>query len=87
MTNPTVPDEYRPTIKKGAVVLRRHAIVGANSTLLPGIVLEQGAAVGAHSLVTKSCEAWWIYFGAPAKKLKRRSRELLEYEMELTEKD
>ena len=87
MTNPTVPERYRPTMKKGAVMLQRHAIVGAHSTLLPGVILAQGAAVGAHSLVTKSCDAWWIYFGAPAKKLKRRSRKLLEYELAFTEKD
>jgi len=80
LTNPTVPQRYRPRLHKGKVVFGRHVIVGANSTILPGVTLAEGAAVGAHSLVTKSCEAWWIYFGVPAKKLKCRSRELLELE-------
>jgi dTDP-4-amino-4,6-dideoxy-D-glucose acyltransferase len=85
LTNPIVPEHYKPTLKKGRVTLEKHAIVGANSTLLPGITLEEGAAVGAHSLVTKSCEPWWIYFGVPAKKLRRRSRELLEFEKQFLE--
>jgi galactoside O-acetyltransferase len=83
MTNPTVPDRYRTTLKKGRVELGRHALVGAGSTLLPGVVLEDGAAVGAHSLVTRRCEAWWIYVGVPVRKLRRRSRKLLEQESEL----
>lgn len=82
LTNPTLPPRFRPRLSRGKVVLGRHVIVGASSTLLPGVVLGEGAAVGAHSLVTKSCEAWWIYFGVPAKKLKRRSRELLALERE-----
>ena len=83
LTNPTVPERYKPKFKKGKVVLEKHAIVGANSTILPGTVLAEGAAVGAHSLVTKNCEAWWIYFGIPAKKLRRRSKALLDLEKEL----
>lgn len=86
LTNPTVPDHYKPGIKKGKVVLGRHVIVGANSTILPGITLAEGAAVGAHSLVTKNCEAWWIYFGTPAKKLRRRSMKLLELEREFLDR-
>ena len=61
----------------------RHVVVGAGSTNLPGVRHGEGAAVGAHTLVTKDCEAWWIYFGAPAKKLRRRSRELLALEKTL----
>jgi len=82
LTNPTLPSRFRPRLHKARVVIGRHVIVGANSTLLPGVVLGEGAAVGAHSLVTKRCEEWWVYFGVPAKKLKRRSRELLALEKE-----
>jgi galactoside O-acetyltransferase len=84
LTNPTVPERYKPGLKKGPVVLGRHVIVGANATILPNVTLGDGAAVGAHSLVTKSCEAWWIYFGVPARKLRRRSKNLLRLEEKLT---
>lgn len=82
LTNAMIPERYKPKFQKGRVVLKKHVIVGTNSTILPGSVLEEGAAVGAHSLVTKSCEAWWIYAGTPARKLRRRSKALLELERE-----
>ena len=82
LTNPMVPERFKQKLRKGKVVLRRHVIVGAHSTILPGIVIEEGAAVGAHSLVTKNCEGWWVYFGAPARKLRPRSRKLLELEQQ-----
>lgn len=80
LTNPNIPAQYRTGMTKGKVTIRRHVIIGARSTILPGIEIGEGAAVGAHSLVTKKCEAWWIYFGSPARKLRRRSRKLLEIE-------
>jgi dTDP-4-amino-4,6-dideoxy-D-glucose acyltransferase len=83
LTNPMVPDKYKPKLQRGRVLLRRHAIVGSNSTILPGVVLGEGVAIGAHSLVTKNCEPWWLYFGVPARKLRRRSRSLLELEQSL----
>ena len=82
LTNPTIPERYKPGIQKGRVILKKHVIVGVNATILPGVILEEGVAIGAHSLVTKNCEAWWIYFGAPARKLRRRSPKLLDYERE-----
>lgn len=81
LTNPTVPDKYKKETK-AAVVIKRHAIVGACSIILPGVVIEEGVAVGAMSMVTKSTSAWAVYFGIPAKKIKERSRKLLDLEGE-----
>jgi galactoside O-acetyltransferase len=83
LTNPTIPKDFRPGYQKGKVILGRHVIVGASSTILPGAVLEEGVAVGAHSLVTRDCQAWSIYHGCPAKKLKARSKRILELEKKL----
>jgi dTDP-4-amino-4,6-dideoxy-D-glucose acyltransferase len=80
MTNPLIPDLYKPKYTKGKVIFKRHVIVGANSTILPSVVLEEGAAIGAHSLVNKNCDAWSIYFGIPAKKIKNRNQKILELE-------
>ncbi|KZK25767.1 MULTISPECIES: acyltransferase [Delftia] len=79
LTNPTVPDEYKTEIK-AAVFLGRHVIIGASSIVLPGVIIEEGCSVGAMSMVTKSTEAWSIYFGIPAKKIKDRKKDLLELE-------
>jgi acetyltransferase-like isoleucine patch superfamily enzyme len=79
MTNPTVPAEYKNEVKK-EVVIKRHVIVGAGSMILPGVVLDEGTAVGAMSLVRKNTTAWSVYLGNPARKLKNRSQDLLELE-------
>jgi acetyltransferase-like isoleucine patch superfamily enzyme len=76
LTNPTVPAAFT-AVTRGAVVFGRHVIVGSGSTVLPGVQLGEGTAVGAHSLVTRSLGAWGIYYGAPAKRLRDRSRALL----------
>lgn len=83
MTNPMIPAHLKPKYHKGPVAIKRHVIIGSNSTILPGVTLEEGTAIGAHSLVTKNCEEWSIYFGNPAKKVKRRSKELLKLEKQL----
>ena len=85
MTNPTVPDLYKNE-KKEAVILRRHAIIGACSVILPGVVIDEGTSVGAMSMVTKSTDPWSIYFGIPAKKIKNRRRDLLILEAVFLEK-
>lgn len=82
LTNPTVPEEYLG-LDVGTVTLQRHVIVGAGSIILPGVVLKEGAAVGALSLVVKDLEPWGIYFGAPARRLKERGRALLVMEQAL----
>lgn len=79
LTNPTVPDEFKLE-KKAAVVISRHSIIGTGSVVLPGVVLGEGTSVGALSMITKSTEAWSIYFGSPAKRIKSRSKELLDLE-------
>lgn len=79
LTNPTVPDRYR-NVQHAPVYLGRHVIVGSGSVILPGITLEDGVAVGALSLVTKSCCAFGIYAGNPARRIKDRKRELIELE-------
>jgi acetyltransferase-like isoleucine patch superfamily enzyme len=55
---------------QGNITLDRYVIVGCNSTLLPGIHINEGARVGAHSLVKKDLEAWKIYAGNPTRFIK-----------------
>jgi galactoside O-acetyltransferase len=62
-------------------------IVGSGSIVLPGVVLEEGVAVGALSLVRDSCSAFGIYAGMPAKRVGERSRQLLELERQLRSRE
>jgi galactoside O-acetyltransferase len=74
LTGPTVPYPYRIPIRS-FVHIGKHALVGANSVILPGVTLGEGAVVGANALVTKDCEPWTVYVGTPARPLKPRPME------------
>lgn len=81
MVNPMVPNEYKD-LQKGDVFVGRHSIIGTGSTILPGVIIGEGVAVGAMSLINKDLEQWTINAGIPCKKLKERERQPLEYEKE-----
>lgn len=79
MTNPTVSPEFT-NVKHADVILGKHVIVGCGSVILPGCKLEDGVAVGSLSLVNQDCKAFGIYAGNPVRRIKERSRALLEIE-------
>jgi galactoside O-acetyltransferase len=82
LTNPTIPMEFK-SIQDEKVVLKKHSLIGAGSIVLPGVIVEEGCSFGAMSLINKSTEPWGIYVGAPSKRLKDRSKNLLELEKKL----
>jgi galactoside O-acetyltransferase len=83
LTGPTVPHPYRVPIRS-FVHIKKHAIIGANTVILPSVVIGEGAAIGANSLVTKNCKPWMIYYGSPAKEHRARPRNrILELEAQL----
>lgn len=82
LTNPTIPAEFT-NVTHADVSIGRHVIIGAGSVVLPGVVLEEGVAIGALSLVSKNCKAFGIYSGVPAKRIKERKSDLLEIEKKL----
>lgn len=84
MTNPTVPAEFTNCIGR-PIHLERHVIVGSGSIVLPGVTIEEGTAVGALTLVSKTLAAWGVYAGSPARRIKSRSKALLRAESELLE--
>lgn len=79
MTNPTVPDRFtNPT--HAPATIGRHVIIGSGSIILPGVVIHEGCAIGALSLVKSSCDAWGIYVGAPVRRVGDRRCDLLRRE-------
>ncbi|WP_293508074.1 acyltransferase [Parvibaculum sp.] len=81
LTGPTVPSKYTGVVSKD-VFLGKHVIVGSGTVILPGCILEDGVAIGALSLVNTTCDAFGIYVGNPARRVKDRSRFLLNLESE-----
>lgn len=79
LTNPNCPEQYRAPYG-GKVVIQRHAIVGSGSTLLPGVLVGEGAAIGAMSLVIRDVPPWTISAGLPCRVIKPRSRGVIELE-------
>mgnify|MGYP005850595843 CR=1 FL=1 len=84
LTNAVLPEKYKGVTEE-SVVLERHALIGTNSTVLPGVVVKQCCAVGAHSLVTASTEAYGIYVGTPAKRVRERKNDMLKLEKQFLE--
>ena len=82
LTNPTVPAEYLGVIA-GKITLGRHVILGANTVVMPGVSIGEGSSVGAQSLVKEDLDAWGVYAGCPARRLKDRSKHLLKLEAKL----
>lgn len=82
LTNPTVPDEYR-NVTGGTVVFKKHSIVGSGCTVLPNVIVGEGTSIGSMSLVNKSLDDWGIYIGIPCKRIKERSKHVLELEKDL----
>jgi galactoside O-acetyltransferase len=79
MTGPTVPEEFT-SVMHASVTLKKHVIVGSGTVIMPGVILEEGAAIGALSFVRENCKAFSIYAGVPARKIKNRKQDLLELE-------
>lgn len=75
LTNPTVPKELNKTLSSD-VYIGKHVIIGAGSVVLPGVTIQEGAAIGALSLVNKNCESFKIYSGTPIRYLKNRKKDL-----------
>lgn len=85
MTNPMIPNCFKK-VAHGAVNVGKHVIIGSGSVILPNVSLEDGVAIGALSLVTKSCSEFGIYSGIPARRIKERKKDLLELEKDLLKK-
>lgn len=86
MVNSLIPKKFKNEFF-APVRLCRQTIVGAGSTIMPGVVLAEGCSVGAMSLITKSTSPWGIYVGIPAKRIKDRKQDLLVLEQQFLQEN
>jgi acetyltransferase-like isoleucine patch superfamily enzyme len=80
LVGPCIPNEFT-NLKSAPVHLMKHSVIGTGSTILPNVTIKEGAAVGAMSLVKDNVEEFEIVVGVPAKKVKNRSKKLIEIEL------
>jgi galactoside O-acetyltransferase len=86
LTGPTISAEFLK-LDAGPVRLGRHVVIGSASIILPGVTIAEGSTVGALSLVKTDLDAWGIYAGVPARRLRDRSRALLALEEQLISRE
>jgi len=70
--NSTINEKYR-NVKRKPIKIGKFCIIGANSVVLPGVSIGEGATVGAGSVVTKDLNPWGVYLDN--NKLKDRDKE------------
>lgn len=80
LTNPSVPAPFRQA-KRSFVRIGKHSILGLNVTVMPGVTIGEGCAIGANSLVLKDCAPWGVYAGSPARRIGERPGERI-YQLE-----
>lgn len=77
MVGSMIDKEYRNIIA-GTVYLNKYVQIGAGCVILPDLFIDEGAVVGAMSLVNKSLDSWNMYAGIPCRYIKNRKRNILE---------
>ena len=76
LTGPTVPVQFTG-VTIARVAIGKHCVIGAGTTILPGVSIGLGSVVGAMSLVRKDLPEWGKFAGIPARRIGDRSRQLL----------
>lgn len=84
MVGPMIPEKFT-NVCRGKITLKDFTQIGSNTVILPNVVIEEGVAVGSLSLVKNDLEAWGIYAGIPAKKIKNREKNILNLKKKLGE--
>lgn len=59
----------------GEIVLKEGSWVGAKSVVCPGVTMETHAVLGVNSVANRDLEAYYIYQGNPAQKVRYRNLE------------
>jgi len=57
--------------KEGKIIIKDNVSIGSNVIIMPKVTLEHHCVIGAFSLVNKDCNKRSLYFGIPAKLIKK----------------
>ena len=71
LSGPMIPQEQRG-LRRAPVKLERDSFIGAQTVVMPGVTVGQGAVVGTNSVVTHDIPPWTIAVGAPARAIGKR---------------
>jgi len=66
ITNASYPNHPEAKNDLKGVLIKRNAKIGANTTILPGVIIGEGSLIGAGSVVTKDVNDKIIVAGNPA---------------------
>ena len=77
-----VNDSYFRVLKENlqAVLIKRHAWICSDATILPGVIVNEGAVLASRGCAVRDCDAFKIYGGVPAKFISERNTDL-QYEL------
>lgn len=65
------PPLTRKMVSKGAVVIGKNVWIGDKATILPGVMIGDGAVIAANSVVTKDVVPYSVVAGNPARVVKK----------------
>lgn len=77
LSGPTIPNEFKPFMDRGPILLRKHVMLGTGTIVMPNVVVGTGACTGAMTFVKHNLKPWGIYAGCPARYMKPRSKRML----------
>ena len=73
-TNDLYPRSKQYPEKFAKTIIKQGASIGANATILGGITIGENAMIGAGSVVTKDVPAEEVWFGNPARFVRKISK-------------
>lgn len=73
-------DSFFKTFDK-EILINDYCWIGARAMVLPGVVMYEGAILGANSVATKKIDSFEIHVGCPAKRVKDRNP-VLKYKLD-----
>ena len=73
--NDRYPKSKNKNFKLEKIIVRQGASIGANATILKGVVVAEGCVIGAGTVLTKSTEPYGIYAGVPGRRIAERFTE------------
>lgn len=81
---PSTPSKYKGG-RAGPVRIGKYSLLGCDTLVMPNVTIAQGCSFGAFSFVSKDCDAWGMYDGKPAVRIRENSRACIKLSEELDE--